>query len=397
MPANIPVYQAQVTDDYDNGIFAMSFVDFPAVERNFVMMKNRAAVKVKLNRQKQILTGVVLIPDQLIYRNQAPLGEYYMKFTAADIERIAQKMMKTGISLSTTTHQHERKLDGNYLVELWTVNDPKLDKSVSIGLGELPKGTLCASYKIEDSEYWKKEVLTGNVKGFSLEGFFNLNNVTIMTKQKTAAAKAPAKKAGPVASFLKSIAAMLEGETAAEADALADVAADDTTDSGDPFLIFELSEGGELFVDSEGFATINDEQAPAGQHALSDGNFIVIDDAGNMVVTEEEADVNEPTEAELAKVQEAKDRAKQFLAKAPAKAAAPGKAPAKAAAPAAVVAKPGTPAARIAALEAEIATLKKQPTVAKAKPKTDEAKAEPVNFTERVAAALSARLDRKSK
>jgi hypothetical protein len=178
---------------------------------------------------------------------------------------------------------------------------------------------------------------------------------------------------------------------------LADVAADDTTDSGDPFLIFELSEGGELFVDSEGFATINDEQAPAGQHALSDGNFIVIDDAGNMVVTEEEADVNEPTEAELAKVQEAKDRAKQFLAKAPAKAAAPGKAPAKAAAPAAVVAKPGTPAARIAALEAEIATLKKQPTVAKAKPKTDEAKAEPVNFTERVAAALSARLDRKSK
>lgn len=378
MVKKIPVYQAQVTDAKDDGIFAMSFVDFPAVERNFVALKQRQQVKLHLNRQKQILTGVVLVPDQLIYRNQQPLGEYYMRFSARDIERIAQKMMRTGIALSTTTHQHEKPLNGNFLVELWIVEDPKHDKSIAVGLGELPKGTLVASYKIEDGNYWQKEVLSGNVKGFSLEGFFNLNNVTVMNKNKKAAAKTPARKSGVVSSFLKSMAAMLEGETEAAAEDLVDVAADDETDSGEPYLVFELAEGGEIFVDEDGFATINEEQAPAGQHALADGNFIVIDDAGLMVVTEEEAAAEEPAAAELKKINEAKARGKAYLAKA-------GKA--------ATVAPAN--ASRIAKLEAEIAKLKKTPSTGKARPKVETTLSKDAPFTDRVAAALSSRLARK--
>ena len=380
MVKKIPVYQARVTDGYDDGIFAMSFVDYPAVEKNFVALRHRQATKLTLNRQKQILTGVVLVPDQLIYRNQEPLGQYYMRFSARDIERIAQKMMRTGIALTTTTHQHEKLLDGNYLVELWIVEDPKHDKSIAVGLGELPKGTLCASYKIEDGNYWQKEVLSGNVKGFSLEGFFNLNNVTVMNKTKKVATKAPAKKSGLAVSFLKSVVAFMEGETEVQADDLADIAADDETDSGEPYLIFELQEGGELYVDSEGFATINDEQAPAGQHALADGNFIVIDDAGQMVVTEPEAEAVDPAAGELA----AKQRGKAYLAK------LGGKSPAK---------KPavkGAAAARIAKLEAEIAQLKKTPSTTKARPKVEtNLSNEKPSFTQNVAAVLSARLERK--
>lgn len=377
MIKKIPIYQAKVTDDYDDGIFAMSFVDFPAVERNFVALAQRqAVVKMALNKQKQILTGVVLIPDQLVYRNQAPLGEYYMQFTARDIERIAQKMMRTGIALSMTTHQHQKPLDGNYLVELWIVDDPKRDKSIAVGLGELPKGSLVASYKIEDKGYWQKEVLSGNVKGFSLEGFFNLNNVTVMNKKTKTAAKMPAKKNGPVVSFLKSVTAMLEGETEAAAEDLVDVAADDEADSGEPYLIFDLSEGGQVFVDAEGFATIDEEQAPAGQHALADGNFIVIDDSGYMVITEEEAEVVEPTAAELKAI----ERGKQFMAKAKKK-------------PAANAAQ----ASKIAKLEAEIAKLKKQPSTQKARPAVEANLAEATTFTDKVAVALNARLARKTK
>ena len=377
MNKKIPTYAAKVSDDKDDGIYAMSFVDFPAVERNFVALKQKQAAKLALNKHKQILTGAVLVPDMLIYRNQAPLGEYYMKFTAPDIERISQKMMKIGVALSSTTHQHDKQLSGNYLVELWIVEDPKRDKSVALGLGEQVKGTLMASYKIEDASYWKNEVLTGNVRGFSLEGFFNLNNVTIMNKQKKAAQKAPAKKGG-VAAFLSSIAAMLEGETAAAAEDLADVADDDKTDSGEPYLIFELSEGGELHVDSEGFATIEGEQAPAGQHELSDGNFIVIGDDGVMVVTEDAADESAEAEAAELKKKEAKDRAKQFLSKAK---------------------KPeDSSAAKIKKLEAEIAKLKKQPSAPKAKPKADKLElGADAKFTDKVAAALSSRLERKTK
>ncbi len=80
-------------------------------------------------------------------------------------------MMKTGLPLHSTTHQHNQNLSGNYLIELWIVENPQNDKSNELGFKNLPKGSLMASYKITDENYWNNEVMTGNVKGFSLEGF----------------------------------------------------------------------------------------------------------------------------------------------------------------------------------------------------------------------------------
>jgi hypothetical protein len=301
------------------------------------------------------------------------MGEYYLRFTAPDIEKIAQKMMRTAVALQNTTHQHQKPLEGNFLTELWIVADPKRDKSVALGLGELAAGTLVASYKVTDPKYWREEVLSGNVKGFSIEGLFNFNTVK-MAKTKTTT-KAPEKKTpGVVSAFFKSMAAMLEGDTAAEADALAGEADKDETDSGTPYLIFELAEGGEVEVDSDGYATLNGETMPAGEHALADGNFIVIDDSGMLVVTQEEADGADAADAptEMAK-QRAKQRAKQFLAK-------QGKDP---------------KAAKIAMLEKQLAELKKEPSAGKAKPKVEAAKdLKDMTFTEKMASVIKSRQER---
>lgn len=351
----------------NTGIFALSFVTYPANEHNFVALKARVPVKMKLDKQKQVLTGVVLVPEQLIYRYNNELGEHYLKFSAQDIEKIAQKMMRTGLALQTTTHQHEKPLRGNYLTELWIVQDPKRDKSVALGLGEVPAGTLMASYKISDAKYWREEVLTGHVNGFSIEGLFNFNNVN-MAKQVTK--KAPAKKTSGVVAFFKSMATMLEGETQDAADALATEAAKDETDSGEPYLIFELAEGGEVEVDSDGFATLDGEQMPAGEHALADGNVIVIADDGTLVVTQPEADGGTPAEAPT---EMAKQRAAQFLAKHDHK------------------------AARIAYLEKQLAALKKEPSTTKAKPAVEAKAKDPkdMTYTEKMALVIKSRQGRK--
>ncbi len=283
--------------------------------------------------------------------------------------------MRTGLALQNTTHQHESELKGNYLTELWIVQDPKRDKSVALGLGEYPKGTLLASYKVESSEYWRKEVLTGNVKGFSLEGFFNFNNLVMNKKTAPAAKLAAKKKPSTMGTFLRTMAAMLEGETVADAEAIVDVAADDEVDAGDPYLIFELADGGEVWVDAEGFATLDGEQMPAGEHALADGNFIVIDDAGNLVVTQEEADGAEAEVPEVA-LRKAKARGKAVLM--------------------AINGKTDPKAAKIANLEKQLAALKKAPsTGGKVKQKVDAGKA-PETFNEKMAAVLKNRLDRKN-
>lgn len=378
MEKKIPIYEAKIKGTDNTGVFAMSFVEMPANESYFAILQRQRPVKLSIDKQKQMLTGVVLIPDQLIYRNDVQLGEYYLKFTAAEIERIALKMMRTGVALTTTTHQHEKPLKGNYLAELWIVKDSKRDKSVALGLGELPVGTLVASYKIENPAYWRTEVLTGNVKGFSLEGIFNFNSVQMEENPKTAAQlakeQAAAKNKGKgIPAFFRSVAAFLEGESEAAAEGVAEEAKKDETDSGTPYLIFELGEGGEVWVDEDGFCTLEGgEQMPAGEHALADGNVIVVDDSGMLVITQPEADGAEPAEADVAM---AKQRAKAFL-------------------------KSQNPkAAEIAKLKAKIAELEKQPSTGKATPDVDGGgkggkKPEEMTYTEKMAAVIASRRER---
>lgn len=280
--AKIPIYECKVDESLNDvtGIYAISFVDEPAVEENFVALSKQAVVLNK-DTKKQILTGVVLKPNQLIYRLDEQNQPYYIQFSEIEIEKISHKMMKAGLALQHTTHQHESELKGNYLTELWIVENPENDKSNALGFKDLPKGTLMASYKVTDKSYWENEVMTGKVKGFSLEGFFNqelkLNKIikkNNMNKRKKT-------------SLLSKIGKFLM-----------DIEDVQRTDSGENVRIYQLYDGKEVIVDEDGFATIDNEQAPSGEHKLYDGNTLVIDDAGQFVeVKPSDIAVTEPAEA----------------------------------------------------------------------------------------------------
>ena len=66
METKIPIYECKVMGTDNTGIFAISFVELPANEHNFVTLGKQRPVKLSLDKQKQILTGVVLIPEQPI-------------------------------------------------------------------------------------------------------------------------------------------------------------------------------------------------------------------------------------------------------------------------------------------------------------------------------------------
>lgn len=282
----LPVYNCEIEDSVNDitGIYAISFVDLPANEVDFVALKNNRPVYLDKNSKKQVLTGVVLKPEQLIYRNSTQLGEYYIKFSADQIEKIAQKMMKTGVALYNTTHQHESQLKGNYLTELWIVENPDIDKSKALGFQELPKGTLMCSYKIEDKSYWNNEVMSGNVRGFSLEGFFNQElNMSKITNTK----RVNMKKKKFNFNAVKRGALLLAGLTREELSEIESIEEEDTTQSSEAYLEFTLKDGKIVKVDDTGYATLDGEQMPAGEHPLADGNILVIDENGNFVETKE--------------------------------------------------------------------------------------------------------------
>lgn len=289
---NIPVYNCLINENPidDSGIYAISFVDAPANESDFIALsKQYSEVHLNKDSQKQILTGVVLCPDQLIYRKDEKLGEYYIKFSAEQIEKIAQKMMYTGLALQNTTHQHQTPLKGNYLSELWIIEDPKIDKSHALGFKNLPKGTLMCSYKIEDKHYWNTQVMTGNVKGFSLEGFFIQKPDIINKSIKNNVNKMNKKSKKSKTLLSRFIQYFLDIQAIEKAD---------STTSGSVYMIFTLTDGKEVYVDKDGFATLDDEQLPAGEHALADGNILVIDEEGQFLETKEtSAKTSQPQES----------------------------------------------------------------------------------------------------
>lgn len=298
---SLPIYKCEVEESLndDTGIFAVSFVNYPAVEVDFVALsKQKAEHKLHYHEDKQILTGVVLIPDKMIYRYDENMGEYYITYSAKMIEKISHKMMRNSIVLHNTTHQHEDTLGGNYLTEMWIVEDPNNDKSNALGFKDLPKGTLMCSYKITNSDYWKNEVKTGNVKGFSLEGYFYQNKLSKTPAKKDLSIpknlnnnkKKNTNKMSKNTSFLNKIRRVLQ--TIDEVETL------DTTDSGENVRIFTLADGSEIIVAEDGFATIDGEQAPSGEHILSDDNVIVIDAEGYLVETTDEPTSEEPAVAD---------------------------------------------------------------------------------------------------
>lgn len=170
----LPIYDLIINEaDDETGVYLVSFVDSPAIEKDFVKLSDKKdEFKFKVTeKMKQYLTGPVLVPDMLIYR-MSGRTPYYVRFSAQEIEKIVRKFFRNGFT-HNTNQQHEIELDANYVFESWIVQDPENDKSKAMGFSDIPAGTWMMTYHIPDEEFWNKEIMTGNAKGFSIEGFFD--------------------------------------------------------------------------------------------------------------------------------------------------------------------------------------------------------------------------------
>jgi hypothetical protein len=149
------------------GIEAISIVENPAIEEDFIALKNEEVQLAQID--KQLLVGALLIPNKPIYRRRGE-DEYYIYFSKDTIRKAAEMyLMKGNQNNSTLEHQHS--LNGLTLVESWLVEDETHDKSRKYGLN-VPVGTWMGVVKVNNDEVWNDYVKTGKVKGFSIEGYF---------------------------------------------------------------------------------------------------------------------------------------------------------------------------------------------------------------------------------
>jgi len=156
-------------EESELGIEAISVVENPAIEEEFVALKSQEFKLAEIDGERRILMGALLIPNKPIYRRNGE-DEYYIYFSKDTVLKASQMyLMNSKQNNSTLEHQHQ--LEGLSLVESWIVEDKVHDKSVKYGM-DLPLGSWVGSVKVNNDQIWNEFVKTGKVKGFSIEGYF---------------------------------------------------------------------------------------------------------------------------------------------------------------------------------------------------------------------------------
>jgi hypothetical protein len=159
------LYELMIEDDATDEVFAVSFVESPAIERDFVFFGKEVHFQA-VDDEKRLVAGPLLIPNKKILRFDGLGNEYFVYFSEDTVEKLARKFLMKKYNDSVTV-EHEQKVKGVNLVESWVIEQSLKDKSNIYGY-TLPKKTWFGIYKVENEDVWKK-VKDGTFKGFSVE------------------------------------------------------------------------------------------------------------------------------------------------------------------------------------------------------------------------------------
>ena len=154
-----------------HGIQAISLVANPAIERGWVALsKDRFLSLAKVNDEKRTLVGVALIPEKEIPRYDQDANEEYLVFFSKETIEKAQELFMNSLKNNKATVEHEKDVDGVSVIETWIKEDEN-DKSNLYGFNDVPIGSWLVKMKVYNDEVWQ-QVKQGDLKGFSIEGYF---------------------------------------------------------------------------------------------------------------------------------------------------------------------------------------------------------------------------------
>jgi len=259
-------YKVMFNEEENDGVYAVSLVSDPAIGVQFITLSQQKEIQLAtINEEQRILLGAVLIPNQPIYRNQDG-HEFNIVFPAETIKQVQQNFSRQGYQNNSTIEHSGTQIEDVTFVETWIKMDEVHDKSVHYGFNE-PVGTWFAAMKVNNEDIWNNYVKTGKVKGFSIDGVFDMEKVNLKSEYMNINEIVNAIKDGFASIKLSNeteqvevtMATMMlkDGVTVLEAESF---------DAGVP--VFIVAENGDKVP------------APIGEHELEDGRVLVITEEG---------------------------------------------------------------------------------------------------------------------
>jgi hypothetical protein len=273
---DLPFIEFKLTDEVE-GLQAIALVDSPAIGLNYqAFAPHKFEV---INEEKRIVMGAAMIPDLPIYRRDER-GEYYAIFKKETIKALVQKLFKENKHNNFNEQHNAFKILDDVFIYQSFITDAELGISAPSGFENVADGTWFIAAKVENDEAWAKVKEEGLLKGFSVEGVFDLEPYKFKKMNKL--------NLESVISTLKSVFADAEVEETVEQKFEEATLVDGTIVKWEG----ELAEGVALVV----VMPEGEVAAPDGIHELSDGT--VVETAGGLVVNIEAIDAQKEEEKE---------------------------------------------------------------------------------------------------
>lgn len=158
-----------IKDEQEDGVFAVSLVERPAIEKDFIALSKHEVKFKVVDEDKRIIVGFALVPDKKIYRKIQD-KEFNVYFSKDTVRKVSELFMKN-LNLNKFTVEHEHNVTGVNVIESWIVEDPKNDKANLYNL-EPKGGEWVMMSKIYNDDVWN-DIKNGDYKGYSIEGKFD--------------------------------------------------------------------------------------------------------------------------------------------------------------------------------------------------------------------------------
>jgi len=156
-------------NESDNGIQAISFVESPAIEENFIALSKHKVEFKSIDEEKKIIIGLALVPDKPIYRRKDDY-EYNIIFSKETVRKGSELYLKN-LRNNNTTLEHQQLTSGVSIIESWIVEDTEKDKTALYNLNAVV-GAWAVVMKVDNESVWE-DVKKKKYLGLSIEGVFS--------------------------------------------------------------------------------------------------------------------------------------------------------------------------------------------------------------------------------
>ncbi len=285
-------YKVLFNEEENDGVYAISLVNDPAIGVNFITLSKQKEIKLAtVNEEQRILMGAILIPNQPIYRN-VDGHEFNIVFPKETIKQVQQNFALKGYQNNSTIEHSGEQIQNVTFVESWIKEDEVHDKSVHYGFNE-EVGTWFGLMKVNNNEIWNDYVKTGKVKGFSIDGVFDMEKVNLKTEinmNLESIVNAIKEGFASITLSTETEQVVIQMETMMLKDGVTILEAE-SFEAGQ--AVFIVAENGDKVA------------APIGEHELEDGRVLVITEEGliaeikDAMVEEETQDAEVDVEVEM--------------------------------------------------------------------------------------------------